>query len=92
MLKEKRIPHTDGCLENEKRIEKIEHILDITNGYKPVKTIKALAKGAVCGTVDLMQELSSIKNEFENKINKLELEIKKIKAKINEISEVINDD
>ena len=74
-----------------KRLKDIEHILDTTNGYKPVKTIKALARGAVLGSVDLMQELSTIKNELNNRVDKLELELKKIKDKINEISEVIND-
>lgn len=67
----------------EDRLINIEHILDITNGYKPVKTIKALSYGAVLGTVNLQEALSSWKFEIDK-------EIQKIKNKLNEILEVIN--
>ena len=71
MLKEKQIPHVQGCLENEKRINQLEEILLVENG---LLAAKECAKGAVEGTVNLMAELAEIKHDItliKEKINEL---------------------
>ena len=67
----------------EDRVKRMEEFLGFHNGDDLPETSKALAYGAVHGTVDLMQELSEIKFQLND-------EIGKIKHKLNEILEVIN--
>ena len=67
----------------EDRVKRIEGFLGFHNGDDLPETSKALAYGAVHGTVNLMQELSEIKFKLND-------EIAKIKDKLNEILEVIN--
>lgn len=62
----------------EERVDEIEHILDTTNGYKPVKTIKEVAKGTAMGTANFMQEISLWKNDIFTKMEKMETSIEKL--------------
>ena len=61
-----------------KRLDKIDNILDITDGYKPVKTIKNLTKGVAEGTANFMQEMSIWKLEMSNRIKKILILMEKI--------------
>ena len=79
MLKKKEIPHVQGCLENEKRIEILESIV-LTNDN--IATATALSKGAVHGTVNLAAELAILLH----RVNILEtITLPEFKAKINEL-------
>lgn len=80
----------------EERLDNIEHILDTTNGYKPVKTIKEIAKGTAMGTANLAQELSNWKFEIDKKFDKIcekidhmEINIKKLDGYMERLIDII---
>ncbi|MHA1440246.1 MAG: hypothetical protein ACTSPK_00090 [Candidatus Heimdallarchaeota archaeon] len=81
--------HHNYCF-NEGRIRECEKILDTTNGYKPVKTIKALAKGTIMGTVNLAEQLALWKHEIDKKFNIICDKLKNIEEKGEENGRINN--